>query len=178
MIIRETRRAAVLDRIADHMLAHGLAPSSLRALAKAAGTSDRMLLYYFADKDELIVAALQTIVARFAAALDAVSGGGGRLPPSVLLAEVAAIVRGPAVQPYMRLALELAARAAHGEEPFRSVSGRIADGFAAMIAARLEVTEEADRQPTAARLLALLDGAIMLDALGRPALADAALSPR
>jgi hypothetical protein len=76
----------------------------------------------------------------------------------------------------MRLGLELAARAAHGEEPFRTVGSRMADGFAAMFAARLEMADEAARQPMAARLLALLDGAIMLDALGRPKLADAALS--
>jgi AcrR family transcriptional regulator len=124
MNIRENRRAAALDRIADHMLAHGLAPSSLRALAKAAGTSDRMLLYYFADKDEIVVAALQTISARLAQALGALTEAGGRHPPDVVLMRLASIMRGPALKPYMRLALELAALAAHGAQPYRSVAGR------------------------------------------------------
>ena len=39
----EDRRALLLGKLADHVLAHGLSASSLRPLAKAAGTSDRML---------------------------------------------------------------------------------------------------------------------------------------
>ena len=58
----DTRRAAILERIADHILANGLSASSLRPLAKAAGTSDRMLLYYFADKAEIITAALGVVM--------------------------------------------------------------------------------------------------------------------
>jgi AcrR family transcriptional regulator len=176
MNIRENRRAAALDRIADHMLAHGLAPSSLRALAKAAGTSDRMLLYYFADKDEIVVAALQTISARLAQALGALTEAGGRHPPDVVLMRLASIMRGPALKPYMRLALELAALAAHGAQPYRSVAGRMADGFAAMIASTLDIEAEPERQRMAVRLLAILDGCVMLDAFGREALATLALT--
>jgi len=38
------RHDALIDWLADHVLAHGLSASSLRPLAKAAGTSGRMLL--------------------------------------------------------------------------------------------------------------------------------------
>jgi len=176
MNVRENRRAAALDRIADHMLSHGLAPSSLRALAQAAGTSDRMLLYYFADKDEIVIAALQTISARLAVALGAMSEEGGRHAPDVVLVRLASIIRGPALKPYMRLGLELAALAAHGEEPYRRVAGQMADGFAAMIAGKLDIEAEAERQRMASRLLAILDGCVMLDALGREALATLALT--
>jgi AcrR family transcriptional regulator len=176
MNIRENRRAAALDRIADHMLAHGLAPSSLRALAKASGTSDRMLLYYFADKDEIVAAALQTITGRMAAALGATIAGGGRHAPDILLAEVAAIIRSPALKPYMRLALELAALAAHGEQPYRRVAGQIADGFAAMLANALDIADDTRRQAVAASVLATIDGIVMLDAVGRAPLATLALS--
>ncbi len=62
--IHDSRRAALLDMIADHLLAAGLGKSSLRLLAAACRTSDRMLLYYFADKDSLMVAALQAISLR------------------------------------------------------------------------------------------------------------------
>jgi AcrR family transcriptional regulator len=158
------------------MLAHGLAPSSLRALAKTAGTSDRMLLYYFADKDEIVVAALQTISARLAVALGAMTAEGGRHAPDVVLVRLASVMRGPALKPYMRLALELAALASHGEEPFRRVAGRIADGFAAMIAGMLDIEAEAERQRVAVRVLAILDGVVMLDALGREEMATLALS--
>jgi AcrR family transcriptional regulator len=48
------RRAAVLGRAADYVLEHGLAGLSLRPLAKALGTSPRMLLYDFGSKERLI----------------------------------------------------------------------------------------------------------------------------
>ena len=54
MNIRNDRREAAIERMADHVLSEGLAAGTLRPLAAAAGTSDRMLLYYFADKDELL----------------------------------------------------------------------------------------------------------------------------
>lgn len=44
----ETRRQRILNQIADHLLATGLKDASLRHLAAAIGTSDRMLLWAFA----------------------------------------------------------------------------------------------------------------------------------
>ena len=49
----DTKRADIIERLTAYVLAQGLSASSLRPLAKAAGTSDRMLLYHFADKDDL-----------------------------------------------------------------------------------------------------------------------------
>ena len=71
MTDRDTRRKAVLLRMADHLLATGLRGASLRPLAAAAGTSDRMLLYYFADKDELLAATLAEVAGRMLPLLEA-----------------------------------------------------------------------------------------------------------
>ena len=49
------RRAEVLDRAVDYVLENGISELSLRPLAKAAGTSPRVLLYYFGSKEELVV---------------------------------------------------------------------------------------------------------------------------
>ena len=67
----DARRAAIVERLADHVLVHGLVAASLRPLAKAAGTSDRMLLYYFSDKTEIIAATLQRIAERMVTLLGA-----------------------------------------------------------------------------------------------------------
>jgi AcrR family transcriptional regulator len=48
------RRALTLARATDYVLDHGLAGLSLRPLAKALGTSTRMLLYDFGSKERLI----------------------------------------------------------------------------------------------------------------------------
>lgn len=51
----EAHRADLLDRAVDYVCQRGLAELSLRPLAKALGTSPRVLLYYFGSKDGLVV---------------------------------------------------------------------------------------------------------------------------
>jgi AcrR family transcriptional regulator len=65
------RRAAVLAKAADYVLARGLAGLSLRPLAKALGTSTRMLLYDFGSKDQLIHEILAEIRRREESLLEA-----------------------------------------------------------------------------------------------------------
>ena len=52
-------RETLLPLLAAYVLENGLADVSLRPLAKAAGTSDRMLLYHFGSKEELVAALLE-----------------------------------------------------------------------------------------------------------------------
>ena len=170
MNVRDDRREAALERMADHLLLEGLGGASLRPLAAAAGTSDRMLLYYFKDKDELLTATLGRVTARLARLLD--DAAPGQKPFATLLAELWAAFRSPALQPYMRLWIELAARAARNETPHRVIAGEIADRFHAWAADRLQVEREADRLPLAALLLATVDGLALLDAVGRGAMAN------
>ncbi|MFE0630946.1 TetR/AcrR family transcriptional regulator [Streptomyces sp. NPDC058864] len=52
------KRRELLDRVREYVVAHGLADLSLRPMARALGTSDRMLLYYFGTKERLVAEAL------------------------------------------------------------------------------------------------------------------------
>ena len=54
------RRAELAEAATDHALEHGLIGLSLRPLAAALGTSDRMLLYHFDGKDDLIATVIET----------------------------------------------------------------------------------------------------------------------
>ena len=65
------RREAVRAQAADYVLERGLARLSLRPLAKALGTSPRMLLYDFGTKERLIHEILGEIRNREAAQLRA-----------------------------------------------------------------------------------------------------------
>jgi AcrR family transcriptional regulator len=55
-----SRRDELLDLATDHVLAEGLIGLTLRPLAAAIGTSDRMLIYHFGDRDGLV----SSVVAR------------------------------------------------------------------------------------------------------------------
>ena len=54
------------------------------------------------------------------------------------------------------------------------VAGGIADGFLDWAGGRLDAPASQDREQAAATLLALMEGMVLLDAVGRPAMADAA----
>lgn len=66
-----TRREGLAEAATDYALEHGLIGLSLRPLAQALGTSDRMLLYHFRDKDDLVATILRTSNARSVVAIDA-----------------------------------------------------------------------------------------------------------
>jgi len=48
------RREELLDQVTDHVLEHGLIGLTLRPVAAAIGTSDRMLIYHFESRDALV----------------------------------------------------------------------------------------------------------------------------
>ena len=50
-----------LDRITAHIIEHGLSETALRQLASIAGTSHRMLIYYFGSRDGLLGAVLHEL---------------------------------------------------------------------------------------------------------------------
>jgi AcrR family transcriptional regulator len=176
MTPREARRAELLDAIADHLLEHGLPGSGLRALAAAAGTSDRMLLYYFEDKDEILAGALAHLAARLARLLDAAAPP-GRHAPDALLPVLSAALRGPRLSPYMTLWIELAAAAARGRQPHRAAAAGIVGAFLAWAAERLDLPPGPARDAATARLLATVDGIALLAAVGRKDAADSAAAP-
>ncbi len=59
--VNEKRPAELLDAIVQYLLKHGLSDLSLRPLAKAVGSSPRVLLYYFGSKEELIAAVISNV---------------------------------------------------------------------------------------------------------------------
>ncbi|MEV7397614.1 TetR/AcrR family transcriptional regulator [Aeromicrobium sp. NPDC092404] len=55
-----TKRDDLTEAATDYVLEHGLIGLSLRPMAAELGTSDRMLIYHFGTKDELVAAVLAT----------------------------------------------------------------------------------------------------------------------
>jgi AcrR family transcriptional regulator len=177
MSIRDARREAAIERMADHVLREGLSGATLRPLAAAAGTSDRMLLYYFADKDEALAETLTRIAMRLTAMLDAALPPGTRLPYYELLATLWAATGTDALRPYMSVWIELAAAAARDVPPHTAIAKGIMSGFAAWAADHLEAPEP-QRDAQAALLIGTLDGLLLLAAAGRRDLAELALTGR
>jgi AcrR family transcriptional regulator len=58
-------RQRLLDLVAGYCLENGVADFRLRRVAEAVGSNNRMLLYYFGSKEELIASALFAAAERF-----------------------------------------------------------------------------------------------------------------
>lgn len=113
------RRRQLAEAATDYVLDHGLIELSLRPLAAALGTSDRMLLYHFDGKDDLVAAVLHTSNERSIAHLRSlpVAGSVGE----AVLALWAASSDGGQLERCQRLYVEAAALGLLGREPWAGV---------------------------------------------------------
>lgn len=175
MIVRNEQRERVIARLADHLLATGLGQTSLRQLAAAAGVSDRMLLYYFRDKTEILAETMGRIASQLAASLAQALPDGTLMSASSLAKTAATITSDDDVRPFMRLWIEVVAAAARNEQPFVQIAHQITAGFLQWIEARLDPSTITDRAATATLILALIDGLALVEiCAGRDQAAQAA----
>ena len=161
-----TQRDALLAGAVEHVLRTGVATLSLRPLAAALGTSDRMLLYYFGTREALLTAVLEAVGGQLQAHLAAALPP-DRLSPPVLLQRADEALRSPAAEAHLRLYIEVSGLAARGTEPHRTVAAAVAGAWLAWLEDRLD-SPEAERAATAAGVLATLDGLLLVRFLVSP----------
>jgi len=115
------RREDLTEAATDYVLAHGLIGLSLRPLAAALGTSDRMLLYHFEDKDDLVVAVLRSAIERGLADLRA-------MPPSPdvrrCVHDLWDVSKRGRLERCQRLYVEASALGLFGQQPYADVVRR------------------------------------------------------
>lgn len=155
------KKERLAGAVAQHLLSHGVTGHGIRALAKAAGTSDRMLIYYFGTKDELLRQSMDLIVQGLSAQLDDELGE-QTLPADQLLETLTNKCRQQEWQPVIALWFELVGLAVRGIPPFQPIAHSIAKVFIEWIEARLP----APGQGQAKDLFAHLEGRLMLDLIG------------
>ena len=156
------------------MLESGLGQMSLRTLASVVGTSDRMLLYYFDDKSDLMLSAFECFVQRLSARLGAMLPA-GRQPFDVLLKQMWTMLKAPDNEPYVRIWYEALGHASHGEELYRTMTNRVLDEWLAFFEPRLDAPAEQRRDQIAA-IVAAACGLVMMSYIGRAEDADVAAS--
>lgn len=154
------------------MLAEGLSNTSLRSLAAAADTSDRMLLYYFSDKNDLMVSAFECFVQRLSARLSEMLPT-GRQPFDLLLERMWNLLKAPEYEPYLRIWYDALGHASQGEELYRSMTNRVVNVWLEYFEARLDAPPRLRRDQVAA-LVAAACGLVMMRYIGRADEADVA----
>ena len=151
-----SRRDDLAEAATDDVLEHGLLGLSLRPLAARLGTSDRMLLYHFAGKDDLVATVLRLSNDRSVAWIRS-------LPRSAdvrsAVLDLWAAVRSPQLDRCQRVYVEAAALGLFGREPY---AGVVREANAVWLTAVAEhLVASGMPRERASRAVALLDAAFM-----------------
>jgi AcrR family transcriptional regulator len=178
------RRAELLDACYAYLLEHGLAGLSLRPLAKATGTSPRVLLYLFGNKEQLVrellararreqVDLIAKALGRAALKTGASEAGGpeGSAPAGPPLDAGAAadmvwaLLSAPEQRPMVRLTYEAFLRSVSRDPgPWQGYGAETArDWMDLLIRAQPDIPRE-QAEATATRTMALIRG-LLLDLL-------------
>lgn len=158
-------RETLLPLLAVHVLEHGLGGASLRPLAKAAGTSDRMLIYHFGNKETLISDLLEYIAGIYAAALDTALGDALAVSRHECFARILAQTGEPAMQPFMALWWEIVAGAARGLPGYKPAAEAMMTRQLAWLERQMPAGDP-DPAGGARYLMTLIEGTLMLGTVG------------
>lgn len=144
----------------------------MRPLAARLDTSDRMLLYYFGTRDNLIAAVLEVIGQQLQ---DMLTAGlpAERLPPGALLTKVWKTLTDPTADDALRLYLEVDVLASRGVQPYARIADQVSTSWRAWLADRIDATVHR-RSAAAAAVLAIVDGLLIQRLSADPRAADSA----
>jgi len=165
-------KADILEGALAAVFDEGLSQLTFGRLAKRLGISDRVIVYYFPTKDELITEVLvgvglqlqETLAPAFAAP------AGDHLE---LLRPAWQVLARAESDPIFALFFEASGLAAAGREPYRSLVPQLVEGWVEWASGFLRGTP-ARRRAEAAAAVAVLDGLLLLRQLGGAAMADRA----
>ncbi|GAB2445608.1 hypothetical protein GCM10027062_27980 [Nocardioides hungaricus] len=150
-----SRREELLDQVTDHVLEHGLIGLTLRPVAAAIGTSDRMLIYHFGNRDGLVSAVVGRTGERAAAYVAA-------MPPApTVRAAVNRLWAAYGAQPVdgcLDVYVQAAATGLFGREPYLSEARASNERWSAALRDYL-VRSGAPRRRVA-RIVNLIDSAL------------------
>jgi AcrR family transcriptional regulator len=158
-------KESLLPLLAGHVLEHGLGSASLRPLAKAAGTSDRMLIYHFGNKEQLVSDILSYIAEVYSTTLDAAMGETPATTRQEVVARILAQGREASMQPFLVLWWEIVAGAARGVSGYREAAESMMGELLEWLEGQMPAGDP-DPKGGARYLLTLIEGSLMLSIVG------------
>jgi len=161
------RRGQLAEGATDYVLEHGIAGLSLRPLAEALGTSDRMLVYYFGNKDALVAEVIERSNDR---ALTVIGALATQRTPSQAVLALWAAWHDPVVDRCLRVYVQSAALGLLGDEPYLGAARRAHAAWSAGVTDHLRRCGVPSRR--AKRIGELVDAALFGLWLDQPVAGD------
>lgn len=150
--------ARLVAAAVDLALESGFSSLTYGRLARKIGVSDRLLVYYFPTKVDLI----EKTVAAVGAELQAVLGEaftGATLPPGELVERAWPVLTTPAADRVFAAFFELVGLSAAGRHPYRAV---VPSAIEAWVSWLMPQVDAPDRRSGALSVIATLDGLLLI----------------
>lgn len=159
----DVKRQLLIENVANYIIENGIKSSSLRNIAEAISTSNRMLLHYFEDKEELMTVTLEYITNNF---LEIIEGARTeKMSFNNLMPYLYHALKMEEIRPYTKLCLELISLSAKKEEPYYSIARKIGEIFSNWIENAMEIAQNEDKEEKLALALVIIEGFVVLNAL-------------
>jgi AcrR family transcriptional regulator len=154
-------------------VAEGISQLTFGRLAKRMGISDRMIVYYFPSKDDLIAEVLFALGGELQLLLDKAFGG-ERLSPEELARRAWPVLTTRNADRIFRVFFEVAGQAAAGIEPYKKFAPMLIDAWVEWALPFMEGATKEVRRKRALGLVAQLDGLLLMRQVSGAAAANTA----
>lgn len=165
-------REEILAAALESAFADGLSTLSYGRVAKRLGISDRVVVYYFPTKDDLVTAVVVAMGLELQATL-AAAFATPRADHRALVRTAWPILATPTADPVFALFFEANGLATAGRDPYRQLVPQLVDGWITWCTEFLDGPPE-ERRGEAETAIALVDGLILLRLLVGPEAAERA----
>jgi AcrR family transcriptional regulator len=154
-------------------LRDGVARLTFLSVAEELGTSDRMVVYYFPAKEDLVMATVAALSSRMQSLLEQAFGN-DRRSPDELIERAWPTLKKKSADRVFQVLLELVGLSVSGIEPYRRITRNILSEWADWLGGRVDAPTRLERRRLALGVIARVDGLLILRHGLGPAAADEA----